>query len=83
MPVIEQKIDPVLLGLDGIISWARAKDNHICDPNFDPAGGSLVGTDFAIDLDGSLQGKRLKSRPACVADYFLNDNALQGATSVT
>jgi hypothetical protein len=82
VPVIEEKIDAVLLGLDGVIQRARAELHELGDRQLEAAGGACVGAHLTRHGDGAFDGQGAECLPALGRDRGANDDGLHRATSV-
>src|SRR5690606_24670651 len=76
VPMVEEEVDPVLLGLDRVVHRAGAEDLQLLDPELEAAGGASVGAQLAGDLHGGLLGELGEAGPGCLVDLVLHDHAL-------
>ena len=57
VPVVEQEVDAVFLGLDRIVDRARAINHEILHAELESTGSARVRTNLALDFDRSFLGE--------------------------
>ena len=82
MPVIEQKVDPVLLGLDRIVDGARARDLQVADGKLESPRRAAVWTYRPSDLDRRFQCKLRKPFPRLRGQTTFHQHALQHSAAI-
>ena len=82
MPVVEEKVDAVLFGLDRVIDRTGSVNRQLFDGELISTGRARVGAHLTLDLDRCLLGKLAETLPTLGGYSGLDEHCLQQAGAV-
>src|SRR5688500_8075329 len=80
--VVEKKVDPVLLGLDRIIDWARSQDGQAANTELVTTRRAGIRLDLALHFDAGFLGEAAERFPSFRRHGVLHDDSLQEACAI-